>query len=121
MFHSSLQIGPHKRNFWDSVSNGDPRKTQTKSEEEKTKKKHSEKVTGICFKILLTAAWMARKGQMRLRWLELRNMILFYIPCADMAALISNTDIHVQLDNVFYNMEVSHSRDDSNMIGNLKL
>ena len=59
--------------------------------------------------ILLTAAWMARKGQMRLRWLELRNMILFYIPCADMAALISNTDIHVELDNVFYDMEVTDS------------
>ena len=49
---------------------------------------------------------MARKGHMRLRWLDLRNMILFYIPCKDMAALFSNSDLIVQLDNVFYNMEV---------------
>ena len=48
---------------------------------------------------------------MRLRWLDLRNMILFYIPCADMAALISNSDINVDLDNVFYDTEVSESRD----------
>ena len=54
----------------------------------------------------MTAAWMARKGQMRLRWLDLRNMILFYIPCKDMAALFSNSDLIVQLDNVFYDMEV---------------
>lgn len=50
---------------------------------------------------------MARKGHMRLRWLDLRNMILFYIPCKDMAALFTNSDLIIQLDNVFYNMEVS--------------
>ena len=49
---------------------------------------------------------MARKGHMRLRWLDLRNMILFYIPCKDMAALFTNSDLIIQLDNVFYNMEV---------------
>ena len=48
---------------------------------------------------------------MRLRWLDLRNMILFYIPCGDMASLISNSDLVLQLDNVFYDTEVSHSRD----------
>ena len=54
---------------------------------------------------------MARRGHMRLRWLDLRNMILFYIPCGDMASLISNSDLVLQLDNVFYDTEVSHSRD----------
>ena len=72
----------------------------------KYRKQNIYSLSSICIKILLTAAWMARKGLMRLRWLDLRNMILLYIPCKDMAALITNSDLIVQLDNVFYNMEV---------------
>ena len=40
------------------------------------------------------------------RFLDLRNVMLFYIPCDDMAALITISDLIIRLDNIFYNMEV---------------